>query len=46
MKKGVWIKRFSSFEETSESELEYNFNMTPEERLERGYLKPLCFINI
>lgn len=44
MKEKVWIKKFNSFEEASEEDLRYHFNMTPEERLETvEYLREVFY---
>ncbi len=44
MKEKIWIKKFNSFKEAREEELEYYFNMTPEERLETvEYLKEVFY---
>lgn len=34
MKEKIWIRKFNSFKEAREAELEDYFTMTPEERLE------------
>lgn len=44
MNEKIWIKKFNSFKEAREEELEYHFNMTPEERLETvEYLKEVFY---
>ncbi len=44
MKERIWIRKFNSFKEAEEKELEYHLNMTPEERLETvEYLREIFY---
>ncbi|MCX7793147.1 MAG: hypothetical protein N2257_01890 [Thermodesulfovibrionales bacterium] len=44
MREKIWIKRFNSFKDASEADINYHLNMTPEERLETmEYLREVFY---